>query len=250
MRRPGQESKNPIMRKYNQHKIKNSRGIEDYILEQAMLTTGGTTAKMLPGFLLPPPPPPTGSHGMHHALGDDDYLDNSTIAFKSSNLPQLPNTAKHNGHNTSHHEEDEYKLLDHRSAGSTCQLHGIGVNGAGGGGDNCYATSNAAAAATPGADGSCPEISRALDGVRYIAECTMREEESVKVKEDWKYVAMVLDRLFLWIFTVAVLVGSAGIILQAPALYDTREAIDLELSQIEAATAKPMGHQQKAKVLI
>lgn len=34
------------------------------------------------------------------------------------------------------------------------------------------------------------------------------------VKEDWKYVAMVLDRLFLWIFTLAVLAGTAGIILQ------------------------------------
>lgn len=27
----------------------------------------------------------------------------------------------------------------------------------------------------------CPEIYRALDGVRYIAECTKREEESCKV---------------------------------------------------------------------
>lgn len=36
----------------------------------------------------------------------------------------------------------------------------------------------------------------------------------MKVKEDWKYVAMVLDRLFLWIFTLAVLAGTAGIILQ------------------------------------
>ena len=62
----------------------------------------------------------------------------------------------------------------------------------------------------------------------------------LQVIEDWKYVAMVLDRLFLWIFTVAVLVGSAGIILQAPALYDDRAPIDVELSEIEAATAKPL----------
>jgi nicotinic acetylcholine receptor len=46
-----------------------------------------------------------------------------------------------------------------------------------------------------------------------------------QVKEDWKYVAMVLDRLFLWIFTLAVLVGTAAIILQAPSLYDDRMPI-------------------------
>merc|ERR1711934_895661 len=95
---------------------------------------------------------------------------------------------------------------------------------------------------------NCSEIYRALDGVRYIAECTKREEESNKVKEDWKYVAMVLDRLFLWIFTVAVLVGSAGIILQAPALYDARAAIDIKYSEIEAATAKPLSEQNKHKL--
>jgi len=95
---------------------------------------------------------------------------------------------------------------------------------------------------------NCSEIYRALDGVRYIAECTKREEDSNKVKEDWKYVAMVLDRLFLWIFTVAVLVGSAGIILQAPALYDTRAAIDIKYSEIEAATAKPLSEQKKYKL--
>jgi nicotinic acetylcholine receptor len=61
------------------------------------------------------------------------------------------------------------------------------------------------------------------------------------VKEDWKYVAMVLDRLFLWIFTLAVLVGTAGIILQAPTLYDDRIPIDVKLSEIATATVKPAG---------
>lgn len=60
-----------------------------------------------------------------------------------------------------------------------------------------------------------------------------------KVKEDWKYVAMVLDRLFLWIFTLAVVVGTAGIILQAPTLYDDRIPIDVRLSEIASTTAKP-----------
>lgn len=60
-----------------------------------------------------------------------------------------------------------------------------------------------------------------------------------QVKEDWKYVAMVLDRLFLWIFTLAVVVGTAGIILQAPTLYDDRVPIDVRLSEIASTTAKP-----------
>jgi hypothetical protein len=121
--------------------------------------------------------------------------------------------------------DEDFKIFD-----SSCEVHG-GVLGYGG-----YQPSF-----------GCPEVYRALDGVRYIAECTMREEESSKVKEDWKYVAMVLDRLFLWIFTIAVLVGGAGIILQAPALYDTRAAIDVELSNIEAATIKPLSEQRRGE---
>ncbi|KAG8301334.1 extracellular ligand-gated ion channel activity protein [Homalodisca vitripennis] len=85
----------------------------------------------------------------------------------------------------------------------------------------------------------CPELHKAIDGVRFIADHTKREEDSTKVKEDWKYVAMVLDRLFLWIFTLAVLVGTAGIILQAPTLYDDRIPIDVRLSEIASTTAKP-----------
>jgi len=66
----------------------------------------------------------------------------------------------------------------------------------------------------------CPtELHRSCFCVRFIAEHTRMLEDSVKVKEDWKYVAMVLDRLFLWIFTLAVLAGTAGIILQVCTLF-------------------------------
>ncbi|XP_015606191.1 acetylcholine receptor subunit alpha-like isoform X1 [Cephus cinctus] len=85
----------------------------------------------------------------------------------------------------------------------------------------------------------CPELYKAIEGIRFIADHTKREEDSTRVKEDWKYVAMVLDRLFLWIFTLAVVVGTAGIILQAPTLYDDRIPIDVRLSEIATTTAKP-----------
>ncbi|KAK4288610.1 hypothetical protein Pmani_038367 [Petrolisthes manimaculis] len=55
---------------------------------------------------------------------------------------------------------------------------------------------------------------------------------SVLVIQDWKYVAMVLDRLFLWVFTIACVAGTCGIIFQAPSLYDTRAPIDQIYSEI------------------
>jgi hypothetical protein len=65
----------------------------------------------------------------------------------------------------------------------------------------------------------------------------------LQVKEDWKYVAMVLDRLFLWIFTLAVLVGTAAIILQAPTLYDDRiPMIDKKITELTSTTVVRCPH--------
>lgn len=58
-----------------------------------------------------------------------------------------------------------------------------------------------------------------------------------QVIQDWKYVAMVLDRLFLWVFTIACVVGTCGIIFQAPSLYDTRSPIDQMYSEIGTASS-------------
>ncbi|XP_035210807.1 acetylcholine receptor subunit alpha-like [Stegodyphus dumicola] len=71
-----------------------------------------------------------------------------------------------------------------------------------------------------------PETQKAIESILFIAEHIRKEDEEESVVEDWKYVAMVLDRLFLWIFTIASLVGTCGILLQAPSLYDDRIPIE------------------------
>lgn len=43
-----------------------------------------------------------------------------------------------------------------------------------------------------------------------------------QVIEDWKYVAMVVDRLFLWIFVIVCVVGTLGLFLQP--LFQTQTA--------------------------
>ena len=43
---------------------------------------------------------------------------------------------------------------------------------------------------------------------------------NLQVAEDWKYMAMVVDRLFLWIFTIACCIGTLSIFLRAPTLFD------------------------------
>ncbi|KAK3860252.1 hypothetical protein Pcinc_033686 [Petrolisthes cinctipes] len=77
-----------------------------------------------------------------------------------------------------------------------------------------------------------PEIQKAIEGVQFIAQHIKDADRDNEVIQDWKYVAMVLDRLFLWVFTIACVAGTCGIIFQAPSLYDTRRPIDQIYSEI------------------
>jgi len=55
----------------------------------------------------------------------------------------------------------------------------------------------------------------------------------LQVDEDWKYVAMVLDRLFLCIFSLTCFFGTVIILLRAPTLYDNRLPIDLQYRPVD-----------------
>ncbi|XP_077187482.1 neuronal acetylcholine receptor subunit alpha-2 isoform X2 [Paroedura picta] len=58
-----------------------------------------------------------------------------------------------------------------------------------------------------------PSILKALEGVHYIANHLRAEDADFSVKEDWKYVAMVIDRIFLWMFIIVCLLGTIGLFL-------------------------------------
>lgn len=67
--------------------------------------------------------------------------------------------------------------------------------------------------------------------VRFVASPATNPSEVLakqnkkQARQDWKYVAMVLDRLFLIIFSSTVSLGTAIIILGAPSLWDRREPV-------------------------
>ena len=49
-----------------------------------------------------------------------------------------------------------------------------------------------------------------------------RQEDFIEgQKDDWRYIGIVIDRLFFWVFSLVILLGTMACLLNAPALYDT-----------------------------
>uniref|UniRef100_A0A3B3T3K0 Cholinergic receptor nicotinic beta 4 subunit n=1 Tax=Paramormyrops kingsleyae TaxID=1676925 RepID=A0A3B3T3K0_9TELE len=58
------------------------------------------------------------------------------------------------------------------------------------------------------------DLQEAVQGVCFVADHMMGADNDQSVIDDWKYVAMVVDRLFLWIFVIVCVVGTVGLFLQ------------------------------------
>ena len=64
-----------------------------------------------------------------------------------------------------------------------------------------------------------------LHANNHIKRCT-----SPQIREDWKFVAMVVDRVQLWLFFFVTTVGTVGILMDAPHIFeyvDQDKIIDL-----------------------
>ncbi|KAI0239392.1 Acetylcholine receptor subunit alpha-like [Lamellibrachia satsuma] len=70
-----------------------------------------------------------------------------------------------------------------------------------------------------------PNARKALEGATFIAKHLGGENESKRVRDEWKYVALVIDRILLIIYVSVCVLGGMGILLRAPALYDYRKPL-------------------------
>merc|ERR1712212_733776 len=73
------------------------------------------------------------------------------------------------------------------------------------------------------------ELIKAEEDLRFIANNLMDSDNYNNIIEDWKYIALVFDRLLLYIFTVATVVGTLFLLLNQPFVLDSidqREVLD------------------------
>ncbi|NXJ71820.1 ACHA6 protein, partial [Rostratula benghalensis] len=65
-----------------------------------------------------------------------------------------------------------------------------------------------------------PKVKDVISSVQFIAENMRFQNKTKEVEDDWKYVAMVIDRVFLWVFIILCVFGTAGLFIQ-PLIADT-----------------------------
>lgn len=75
-------------------------------------------------------------------------------------------------------------------------------------------------------------IEKTIHNILFIKTHMQRQDEFDAEDQDWGIVAMVLDRMFLWVFGAAAVVGSAMILTESPSLFDPIQPIDSLITTI------------------
>uniref|UniRef100_A0A914LJ76 Uncharacterized protein n=1 Tax=Meloidogyne incognita TaxID=6306 RepID=A0A914LJ76_MELIC len=65
------------------------------------------------------------------------------------------------------------------------------------------------------------EAAKAVEAVEYITEHLRREEDHKSHRDDWRFVAMVIDRFLLYIFFGVTLGGTIGVLFSAPTVFES-----------------------------
>uniref|UniRef100_A0A1I8BCI4 Neur_chan_LBD domain-containing protein n=1 Tax=Meloidogyne hapla TaxID=6305 RepID=A0A1I8BCI4_MELHA len=65
------------------------------------------------------------------------------------------------------------------------------------------------------------EAAKAMEAVEYITEHLRHEEDHKIHRDDWRFVAMVIDRFLLYIFFGVTLGGTIGVLFSAPTVFES-----------------------------
>ncbi|CEF65116.1 GH10531p [Strongyloides ratti] len=71
------------------------------------------------------------------------------------------------------------------------------------------------------------EALKAMTAVEYITEHLKQDNQYKKIREEWKYVSMVIDRILLYVFFSVTLGGTIGILFSAPNIFDNVNQADI-----------------------
>lgn len=82
-------------------------------------------------------------------------------------------------------------------------------------------------------------IEKTIHNILFIKTHMQRQDEFDAEDQDWGIVAMVLDRMFLWVFGAAAVVGSFMILTESPSLFDPIQPIDSLFTTIGVDTPPP-----------
>nr|ACF60609.1 nicotinic acetylcholine receptor non-alpha subunit [Ancylostoma caninum] len=72
-----------------------------------------------------------------------------------------------------------------------------------------------------------PDALRAIDAIEYITDHLKQDEEYKMYRDDWKYVAMIIDRLLLYVFFGITVGGTCGILFSAPHVFQIIDQQDM-----------------------
>ncbi|KAJ8008388.1 hypothetical protein DPEC_G00104300 [Dallia pectoralis] len=64
-----------------------------------------------------------------------------------------------------------------------------------------------------------PDLKSAISAITYMAEQLKMQDGTDSEKADWQYIAIVLDRLFLWLFVIITTLGTLAMFLDASLNY-------------------------------
>ncbi|KAK6054248.1 Neurotransmitter-gated ion-channel transmembrane region [Cooperia oncophora] len=86
-----------------------------------------------------------------------------------------------------------------------------------------------------------PDALSAIDAIEYITDHLKQDEEHKQYRDDWKYVAMIIDRLLLYVFFGITVGGTCGILFSAPYVFqgvNQREVLQRLIDLYKAGDSK------------